>query len=184
MTSKSEKEVIDEKPVSEVVEEEKDEKGEIEEEKDEKGEKPEVAETEKDKKNRKERKVHDYKLAWTSEMMTCRHIEEKVLGMTNQFSTLIDDCEALYNCIPDKKLQEWLVKGINGFKTEYVELIKDITTFREQRQRVGWQKYGPGEYVIAMLKYNQEYAPDQVTENDIKILEQLEKKKKMNSESS
>ena len=168
MTSKSEKQVIVENPVSEVVE--------IEEQKEEKP----VSDV--DKKDEKNRKIHDYKLAWASEMMTCRHIEEKVLGMKNKFHTLIDDCEAVYRCIPDAKLQDWLVKGINGFHNEYVELINDITAFREQRQRAGWQTYGRGEYVIAMLKFNQEYAPDKVTENDVKILEQLEKKKKKEQE--
>ena len=182
MTSKSEKQVIDEKPESEVVEEAKDEKEE----------KP-VSEVidKKEQKEKKEKKpkkiedykIEDYKLAWASEMMTCRHIEEQVLCMTAKFQTLIDDCEALYKCIPDNKLQDWLAKGINGFHAEYVELIKDITAFREQRQRAGWQTYGRGEYVLAMLKFNQEYAPDTLTESDMKILEQLEKKKK-NSESS
>jgi hypothetical protein len=176
MTSKIEKQVIDVKLESDVVEKEKDEKpvSEV------------VEVVEEDEKDEKDKKIQDYRLAWASEMMTCRHIEEKVLGMTNKFSTLIDDCEALYKCIPDKKLQEWLVKGINGFHNEYVELIKDITAFREQRQRAGWQTYGRGEYVIAMLKFNQEYAPDKVTESDMKILEQLEKKSKnkKNSEQS
>ena len=182
MTSKSEKQVIDEKPESEVVEEAKDEKEE----------KP-VSEVidKKEQKEKKEKKpkkiedykIEDYKLAWASEMMTCRHIEEQVLCMTAKFQTLIDDCEALYKCIPDNKLQDWLAKGINGFHAEYVELIKDITAFREQRQRAGWQTYGRGEYVLAMLKFNQEYAPDSLTESDMKMLEQLEKKKK-NSESS
>lgn len=181
MTSKSEKQVIDEKPESEVVEEEKEEKpvSEV------------VEEDKKDKKEKKEKKpkkiqdykIEDFKLAWASEMMTCRHIEEQVLCMTAKFQTLIDDCEALYKCIPDNKLQDWLAKGINGFHAEYVELIKDITAFREQRKRAGWQTYGRGEYVLAMLKFNQEYAPDSLTESDMKILEQLEKKKK-NSESS
>ena len=181
MTSKSEKQVIDEKPESEMVEEEKEEKpvSEV------------VEEDKKDKKDKKEKKpkkiqdykIEDFKLAWASEMMTCRHIEEQVLCMTAKFQTLIDDCEALYKCIPDNKLQDWLAKGINGFHAEYVELIKDITAFREQRKRAGWQTYGRGEYVLAMLKFNQEYAPDSLTESDMKILEQLEKKKK-NSESS
>ena len=181
MTSKSEKQVIVEKPESEVVEEEKEEKpvSEV------------VEEDKKDKKDKKEKKpkkiqdykIEDFKLAWASEMMTCRHIEEQVLCMTAKFQTLIDDCEALYKCIPDNKLQDWLAKGINGFHAEYVELIKDITAFREQRKRAGWQTYGRGEYVLAMLKFNQEYAPDSLTESDMKILEQLEKKKK-NSESS
>ena len=178
MTSKSEKQVIDEKPESEVVEEAKDEKEE----------KPVSEVVEEDKKEKKPKKIEDYKiedykLAWASEMMTCRHIEEQVLCMTAKFQTLIDDCEALYKCIPDNKLQDWLAKGINGFHAEYVELIKDITAFREQRQRAGWQTYGRGEYVLAMLKFNQEYAPDSLTESDMKMLEQLEKKKK-NSESS
>ena len=182
MTSKSEKQVIDEKPESEVVEEAKDEKEE----------KPVSEVVEEDKKEKKEKKpkkiedykIEDYKLAWASEMMSCRHIEEQVLCMTAKFQTLIDDCEAVYKCIPDNKLQEWLAKGINGFHTEYVELIKDITAFREQRKRAGWQTYGRGEYVLAMLKFNQEYAPDSLTESDMKMLEQLEKKKKKNSESS
>lgn len=184
MTSKSEKQVIDEKPESEVVEEAKDEKEEkpvsevIEEDKKEKKEKKE-----KKPKKIEDYKIEDYKLAWASEMMTCRHIEEQVLCMTAKFQTLIDDCEALYKCIPDNKLQDWLAKGINGFHAEYVELIKDITAFREQRQRAGWQTYGRGEYVLAMLKFNQEYAPDSLTESDMKMLEQLEKKKK-SSESS
>ena len=184
MTSKSEKQVIDEKPESEVVEEAKDEKEEkpvsevIEEDKKEKKEKKE-----KKPKKIEDYKIEDYKLAWASEMMTCRHIEEQVLCMTAKFQTLIDDCEALYKCIPDNKLQDWLAKGINGFHAEYVELIKDITAFREQRQRAGWQTYGRGEYVLAMLKFNQEYAPDSLTESDMKMLEQLEKKKK-NSEQS
>ena len=184
MTSKSEKQVIDEKPESEVVEEEKDEKEEkpvsevVEEDKKEKKEKKE-----KKPKKIEDYKIEDFKLAWASEMMTCRHIEEQVLCMTAKFQTLIDDCEALYKCIPDNKLQDWLAKGINGFHAEYVELIKDITAFREQRKRAGWQTYGRGEYVLAMLKFNQEYAPDSLTESDMKILEQLEKKKK-NSESS
>ena len=184
MTSKSEKQVIDEKPESEVVDEAKDEKEEkpvnevVEEDKKEKKEKKE-----KKPKKIEDYKIEDYKLAWASEMMSCRHIEEQVLCMTAKFQTLIDDCEAVYKCIPDNKLQEWLAKGINGFHTEYVELIKDITAFREQRKRAGWQTYGRGEYVVAMLKFNQEYAPDSLTESDMKMLEQLEKKKK-NSEQS
>ena len=184
MTSKSEKQVIDEKPESEVVDEAKDEKEEkpvnevVEEDKKEKKEKKE-----KKPKKIEDYKIEDYKLAWASEMMSCRHIEEQVLCMTAKFQTLIDDCEAVYKCIPDNKLQEWLAKGINGFHTEYVELIKDITAFREQRKRAGWQTYGRGEYVLAMLKFNQEYAPDSLTESDMKMLEQLEKKKK-NSEQS
>jgi len=181
MTSKSEKQVIVEKPESEVVEEEKEEKPVsevVEEDKKEKKEKKE-----KKPKKIQDYKIEDFKLAWASEMMTCRHIEEQVLCMTAKFQTLIDDCEALYKCIPDNKLQDWLAKGINGFHAEYVELIKDITAFREQRKRAGWQTYGRGEYVLAMLKFNQEYAPDSLTESDMKILEQLEKKKK-NSESS
>ena len=186
MTSKSKKQLKDEKPVSEVVEEEKEEKEEKPvsevDEKEEKEEKEEKPVSEADDNGRK---IRDYKTAWAAEMMSCRHIEEKVLAMTAKFSTFIDDCEALYNCIPDKKLQDWLVKGISGFKNEYIELIKDITDFREQRQRVGWQKYGRGEYVLAMLKFNQEYAPDSLTESDMKTLEELEKKRRMNeSESS
>tara|TARA_Y100000389_G_scaffold131_1_gene95 strand:+ start:241 stop:672 length:432 start_codon:yes stop_codon:yes gene_type:complete len=124
------------------------------------------------------KKDRDYKCVWESEMMTCRHIEEKVLDMRNKFHTLIDDCVTFYKCIPDKKVQEGVLKGIHAFRTDYDELIKDITDFREQRQRSGWQKYGPGTYLIAMLKFNQEYAPEQVTENDVKILEQLEKNNK------
>ena len=126
-------------------------------------------------KNEKERRIVDYECVWKSEMMTCRHIEEKVLGMTNNFHTLIDDCEAVYKCVPDKKVQEGLLKSIYSFKNDHNELIKDIIDFREQRQRAGWQKYGPGTYLIAALKFNQEYAPEQVTENDIKLLERLEK---------
>ena len=39
-------------------------------------------------------------------------------------------------------------------------------------------------YVLAMLKFNQEYAPDSLTESDMKTLERLERKKKLNSENS
>ena len=136
-------------------------------EKDEKDEKVE--------KDEKDKKIEEYKCVWKSEMMTCRHIEEKVLGMTNNFHTLIDDCEAVYKCVPDKIAQEGLLKSVYAFKNDYAELIKDITGFREHRQRAGWQKYGPGTYLIAALKFNQEYAPEQVTENDKKLLERLEK---------
>lgn len=121
------------------------------------------------------RRIVDHKCVWKSEMMTCRHIEEKVLAMTNKFHTLIDDCEAIYKCIPDKKVQDGLLKGLYGFREDYDELINDITGFREHRQRSGWQKYGPGTYLIAALKFNEEYAPEQVTENDVKLLEKLEK---------
>ena len=40
---------------------------------------------ESDEEKPEERRKRDHRLAWASEMMTCRHIEEKVLGMAIDF---------------------------------------------------------------------------------------------------